>query len=226
MGQPALTDLWPILRRWWWVVVLTVIAATAGAAVLSQLQQPVYRSVVRLLVTPARPDAGQTIAAQNLVQQYSLLATSARVAEAVSARLELDLPAEVLQQKVRAIGMKDDLVVAVQVDDVSPTRARSIASALAEEFVQQQAERMSVIDPRDRIEISVASPPQEGARMSPNTRANAAAAAVLGLLAGCVLAWLLTTLDNTFRTPAEVERAVQLAVLGVIPRGSVKRKRS
>jgi capsular polysaccharide biosynthesis protein len=196
--------------------------AATGAYLFSQLQQPVYRSIVRLLVTPTRPDAGQTIAAQNLVQQYSLVATSEPVARAISRRLQLDLPPEAIQAKVRAAGLKDDLVVVVQVDDVSPTRARDIAAALAAEVEQQQALRMAAIDPRDRIEVRVGSPPQLGGRIWPSTRANVAAASVLGLLAGSALAWLLAVLNDTITTRLEVERYLQVAVLGVIPRTTLR----
>lgn len=195
--------------------------AAAGAYAFSHLQQPTYRSVVRLLVTPARPDAGQTIAAQNLVQQYSLMAASEPVARAVSQRLQLDLPPEAIQAKVRATGLKDDLVVVVQVDDVSPIRARDIAAALAAEVAQQQALRMATIDPRDRIEVRIASPPPLGAQVWPSTRANVAAASILGLLAGSALAWLLSVLDDTIKARPEVERYLQLAVLGVIPRPTI-----
>lgn len=219
-GGSALGERWSAARRWWWVVALTVAVAMLGAYAISAAQQPVYRSMVRLLVTPARPDAGQTIAAQNLVQQYGLLATSEPVARAIGTRLQLDLPPEAIQAKVRASGQKDELVIVVQVDDVSPTRARELAAALAAEMEQQQALRMATIDPRDRIELRVGSPPREGTPIAPNTGASVAAAGVLGLLAGCALAWLLAVLDDTLKSPPDVERHLRLAVLGSIPRAS------
>lgn len=220
-----LGDRWSAMRRWWWAVALVVVVAMAGAYVISTLQQPVYRSIVRLLVTPARPDAGQTIAAQNLVPQYSLLATSEPIARAVSARLQLDLPSEAIQAKVRAHGLKDELAVIVQVDDVSPTRARDLAAALAAEMEQQQALRMATIDPRDRIELRVGSPPRDGTPIAPNVRANVAAAAVLGLLAGAALVWLLAVLDDTVKSPLDIERSLRLVVLGIIPRTTAREAR-
>lgn len=220
-----LGDRWSAMRRWWWAVALVVVVAMAGAYVISTLQQPVYRSIVRLLVTPARPDAGQTMAAQNLVPQYSLLATSEPIARAVSARLQLDLPSEAIQAKVRAHGLKDELAVIVQVDDVSPTRARDLAAALAAEMEQQQALRMATIDPRDRIELRVGSPPRDGTPIAPNVRANVAAAAVLGLLAGAALAWLLAVLDDTVKSPLDIERSLRLVVLGIIPRTTAREAR-
>ncbi len=52
----------------------------------------------------------------------------------------------------------------------------------------------------------------------PNTRLNLAVALALGLAIGVAGALVLEHLDNTINTPAELERAVGLPVLAVIPR--------
>ncbi|MBI2322027.1 MAG: hypothetical protein HYU88_08025, partial [Chloroflexi bacterium] len=80
------------------------------------------------------------------------------------------------------------------------------------------AVRMASVDPHDRMEVRVASLPREGTPIAPSTAASVAAAGVLGLLAGCALAWLLAVLDDTLKAPPEVERHLRLAVLGSIPR--------
>src|SRR5262249_46047041 len=43
-------------------------------------------------------------------------------------------------------------------------------------------------------------------------------ALALGLAAGCGLAWLLERLDDTLRSPEDVERALGYATLGIIPK--------
>jgi succinoglycan biosynthesis transport protein ExoP len=51
----------------------------------------------------------------------------------------------------------------------------------------------------------------------PNLRLNGLLALVLGLLGGVGLAFLLEHLDDTFKQPDEVEKRLNLPVLGVIP---------
>lgn len=51
----------------------------------------------------------------------------------------------------------------------------------------------------------------------PQTRVNVLAGAVLGLVLGILLAFVLEALDDTIKTPNDVERYVQLATLGAIP---------
>ncbi len=61
--------------------------------------------------------------------------------------------------------------------------------------------------------------------LSPDLRLNLGLAAVLGLLAGLVLAWFRDALDDRVQGPAEVERYGGLPVLGLVPRGAAVRTR-
>lgn len=210
-------EYWLIIGKRWGLILLVALAAAAGAYAYSQLQRPIYRSTVKLLVTPARPDAGQTIAVQNLLRQYNVQVGSERLAQKVSERLKLDLKPEDLQAKVRTSAVPEDLVIAIQVDDFDPQRARDIAYALADEFEQQQWVRMAAVDPRDRIEVVVSSPPQEGKLSWPQTKTNTLAGGLLGLLIGGALAFILEYLDDTLKTAEDVERYTHLTVLGAIP---------
>ena len=57
-----------------------------------------------------------------------------------------------------------------------------------------------------------------GAPFAPSLRGNLMKAVLLGLIGGIGLALLLNLLDNTVRDPEEVERLVQLASLGLVPK--------
>lgn len=56
------------------------------------------------------------------------------------------------------------------------------------------------------------------APFEPSLSRNVAIAGVLGLMGGIGLAFLLAFLDNTVRTPEEIERLVHLPSLGLVPR--------
>lgn len=76
-----------------------------------------------------------------------------------------------------------------------------------------QADNASIID-----NAQVPSVPYE-----PSLIHNASLALVLGLLGGVGLAFLLAFLDNTVRTPEELERLVHLPSLGLVPKVDTKR---
>jgi capsular polysaccharide biosynthesis protein len=212
-----LRDYWVVISKRWWLILLIAFAATLGSYGFSKLQEPVYRSTIKLTVTPSRMDYGLTMVIESLLRQYSERLRTDKIAEAVNARLQLDLPTEKLKGKVRVSPVPEDYILMVTVDDSDPNRARDIAYALADEFVNQQQILMAPVNPTDRIEVSILDRPTPGELFYPKTRQFALAAAALGLVIGLLLAFLLEYLDDTLKTADDVERFASLSVLGAIP---------
>ena len=212
-----LRDYWVVISKRWWLILLVAFAATLGSYGFSKLQEPVYRSTIKLTVTPSRMDYGLTMVIESLLRQYSERLRTDKIAEAVNARLQLDLPTDTLKGKVRVSPVPEDYILMVTVDDSDPNRARDIAYALADEFVNQQQILMAPVNPTDRIEVSILDRPTPGELFYPKTRQFALAAAALGLVIGLLLAFLLEYLDDTLKTADDVERFASLSVLGAIP---------
>ena len=210
-------DYWSIIAKRWWLVLLVAVAAVGATVVFGKLQQPVYRSTVKLTVTPSRYDYGLTLVIENLLRQYSQRLQTNKLAEEVNERLQLDLPVEKLRSKVKVSPISEDYLLAITVDDVEANRARDIAFAWADQFVKQQQILMAPVNPTDRIEVAMLDRPTPGELHFPKTRQLAVAAGALGLVVGLLLAFLLEYLDDTLKTAEDVERYTSLAVLGTIP---------
>lgn len=210
-------DYWSILSKRWWLVLLVAAAATAASIGYSKLQVPIYRSTVVLTVTPSRYDYGLTMVIESLLRQYSQRLQTDRIAEQVNERLQLDLSAEKLRSKVKVSPVSEDYVLMVTVDDTEANRARDIAFAWAEEFVEQQQVLMAPVNPTDRIEVAMLDRPTPGELYFPKTRQLAVAAGALGLVVGLLFAFGLEYLDDTLKTAEDVERYTSLPVLGTIP---------
>jgi capsular polysaccharide biosynthesis protein len=73
------------------------------------------------------------------------------------------------------------------------------------------------IEGTDRINMRVNQPARPAVRYRPQTRINVLAGGVLGVFLGLILAFALEALDNSLKTPSDVERYVGLTTLGVIP---------
>ena len=71
------------------------------------------------------------------------------------------------------------------------------------------------MEPNNIAVIDLANVP--GGPYKPNLLLNAALAGVLGLMGGLGIAFLLSFLDNTVRTPEDLEKAVGLPSLGLVP---------
>ncbi len=195
--------------------------AVATSIVFARLQTPIYRSEVKLTVSPSRLDYGLTLVIGNLLRQYSQQLQTHQMARAVDERLKLDLPTEKLLAKVKVAAVSEDYMLVMTVDDTDPNRAYDIAFAWADEFVKLHQIRMDPVDPRDRIEINLLDRPTPGELFFPKTRQIAIAALVLGVLVGMALVFLLDYLDDTVKTGDEVEKYIGLAILGAVPTANV-----
>ena len=78
------------------------------------------------------------------------------------------------------------------------------------------ADKMRLMAPRTSLEV-YSRPGLPGAPSSPNYRLNLIVGAVLGLLAGIVVAFMSNYFDTSIKTLEDAERTLGLPVLGVIP---------
>jgi capsular polysaccharide biosynthesis protein len=218
-------DYWRVLSKRWWVVVVISVVATVSSIGYSRLETPIFRSSIRLDVSPARFDYGLTMVIENLLRQYAQQLQTDKMAELVDAQLKLDLPADRLRSRVKVSPVPEDYAIQIEVDDTDPNRAKDIASAWADQFVKLHQQRMAPIDARDRIEVTVHDNARPGDLNRPKTRQNAMAAAVLGLVVGMIAIFLLEYFDDTFKTTEDVERYVLLPVLGAVPTVGARQKK-
>lgn len=219
-------DYLKVLRRRWWIVALLALSAAAGAYAYSKLMRPVYRATATISVTPARADYGNGLALQNLLNLFARELQSHNLAQDVSDQLQLDLPAEVVQGKIKAVATNAEMLIRVDVEDIDAGRAQAIANKLTDLWVNQAKTKpyFTKGDGGDVAVLDQAELPQRPVR--PRWKVNTAAGLLLGLVAGVLLAFLAESLDDSFKTPDDVERYLGLTTLGSIPAmGAIQRRR-
>ncbi len=212
-----LTDYLTVLRRRWWVIALTAAVAVASAFVFSRLQERVYRSEASYLVVPNRIDNGLAIVLQNSMSSFREIALARPQLQKISDELHLDRTPEWLLRRVAIQPRPDERKMIVQVDYPDPATAQCLADAIGNNMVALVSARNNTLEGTDRISMTVLEPATPPVLHRPQTRVNMLAGAVLGLVLGLLLAFVLEALDDTLKTPADVERYVQLATLGAIP---------
>jgi len=164
-------------------------------------------------VSDANIQYNELLLNQKLVSTYGELIKTRAVAEEVINNLNLDLSYEQYKEKVNVSLVKDTELIQIIVKDNDPSVARIITDETANVFMDKVQEIMKVdnVHVIDKAEI----PTQP---VSPNVILNIAVAAVLGLMIGVFLSFLLEFLDNTIKTPEDVEKYLNLPVLGSIPK--------
>ncbi len=205
-----------ILKRWWLIVLILVVAVATSTAVNFFILTPIYESSTTLLV--GKPVEGVQIIYQDiqvnrqLVRTYEQIAKSSTVANGIIADLNLDLTTRGLLNKIEVRQVKDTEIIAISVKDPSPEHAALLANGVAGIFMSHvkahmNTDNVSIIDP-----AQVASSP-----VSPRKMLNIAMAAALSLMAGVFLAILFHYLDNSIRSTVDVEKYLDMPVLGAIP---------
>ena len=210
-------DYWAVVSKRWWIFVLVAVVAATTAYVYSKMQQPLFRSTAKLYVTPARPDYGVTLFVQNLIRQYGQQLQGDRFLNGISEQLKLDLTPDTLRERIHTSGTTDNLAIMIEVDDPSPGKAQDIAKALAFAFIENHQVKMENVDKRDKVDVEMYDDPTPSYLYSPKTKVNVMAGGVLGLLIGGLIAFFLEYLDDTIKSSEDVERFVELPVIGSIP---------
>ncbi|MGQ9500671.1 MAG: YveK family protein [Anaerolineae bacterium] len=215
-----LVDYLRILSKRGWIAILVAVVAAATAFAVSKLQTPVYSASVKLSVNPARADWGLSNTTKDLLRNYAENIRTHKMAQEVIDRAQLDMDTTTLLGKLFVSPAADTFTLQIEARDTDPQVAMTIAQTMAEVFVEDRDAWNQRQDKRDRIEVSILDSVWNLGyqQYSPNTRINTLAGGLVGLLIGLLVVFFLEWLEqDVIRTDEDIERAVQVTVLGVIP---------
>jgi capsular polysaccharide biosynthesis protein len=211
-----LRDYVLVLAKRWWVVALTVVAAVVAAYGVSKMLPQTYRAQTVYLVLANRADNGLNIVLRNTMNSYRELVLQPDALEDISQQLQLDVGGERLLQDVYVQPRPDEQKVVIEADHQFVGQSMAIAGAVGQRLEAEVVRLNANLDGTDRINVTRIQRPHL-VRITPNTRVNMMAGAILGLVVGVMLAFVLEYLDDTLKNTADVERFVGLATLGAIP---------
>ncbi|PAD81686.1 capsular biosynthesis protein [Niallia circulans] len=200
------------------IVSITLVAMIVSAVVSYFIITPEYKSSTQILVNQAKDD--QSVYNYNevqtnvqLINTYSVILKSAAILNNVKKELDLDMTVSQLNSKITVESAQNSQIMTVSVTDDDPAIALQIANTTAEVFEKEIKKLMKV----DNVSILPLADDQENqSPISPNPTLNIAVAAVVGLLIGVGLAFLLEYFDNTVKTEQDIENILALPVLGTI----------
>jgi len=200
------------------IALITILAVTVSAAVSFFVLAPVYETSTTLMVNKAKEDTSRTVETQDimlsrqLVTTYGEIAKSNVVLNSVIKELGLDMDSGLLSEKITITPVKETEIMKITVSDTSPKLASSIANTTAGIFMGEVSRIMKIDNVQiiDRAEV-----PKEP--IKPNKLLNIAIAGVLGIMAGVFIAFLREYLDNTIKTPEDIEKHLDVQVVGMIP---------
>ena len=209
-----------IIQRRGWIVVTAVFLCAAAAFGVSSFQEELYRASVYVSTVPARPDFGLANTASELMRNFVANLQTPEVAQKVIDQARLDQNPYEFLSDVKIQPDSSTFLIRIDAEAGDPEVAKLMAITLAEIFEAERNAYYAQLDKQDRIEVKIVSRAIDAPQIQPRPTVNALAGGVLGLLFGVGMVLALTWMEvDLLRTPASVERALELPVLGAIPQG-------
>ncbi|WP_084244358.1 YveK family protein [Planomicrobium okeanokoites] len=215
----SLQDLFKTIRkRLGLIALLTILAITIAGVISFLVLTPVYQTSTEILVNQSPSETGQ-LTNQNiqtdlqLINTYSGIIKSPAILDQVVEEMNLDMTTDQLTSKITVSNADQSQIVNITVQDEDPAMAVEIANTTASVFENDIQELMNV----DNVTIlSPAVLKENPSPVAPNPMLNMAIAAVVGLMLGVGIAFLMEYLDTTMKDQQDIEDVLGLPLLGIV----------
>lgn len=205
-----------ILERWWILLICVLVSFSTAYVWTNNFVVPLYSASTTLYVGKNTDQIGIESSdlnlGSNLILDYREIAKSKLVAYEVIDELGLRMSAGAMAGRIRVDQRDMTRVIQISVSDPNPQMATDIANTVAEVFKGKVIEIMQVenVQVIDKAELPMFP-------VSPNKQMNYMVGIVLGLAIGVGIIFLIEFLDDTVKTPEDVQKYTGLTVIGTIP---------
>ena len=207
-----------IKKRFWIIALLAIISALISGVISFFMLNPVYEAKSTLIVNADKQAETQIVTGdqitvtQKLAVTYGEIIKSRTVLDDVIKNLKLETTYESLSGQITVSPVNDTQIISISVQDTNPQKARDIANEIPKVFAKE-AKRITKANDIQVIDKAIL--PKDAVK--PNKMMNIAIAAVLGMMIGLFIVFLIEYLDNKIKTPQDIEKHLGLSVIGVIP---------
>lgn len=214
----SLRDLWKIFLRCWWVMLAAAIVfAGACYLFLHVTHKDVYTARARIWVM--REAAGQTAQqdvtiSNNLIKDVLLISETDRVLDAVIAETGTALSKSELKKGFELTNETNTHVVELKVTVSAPAEAQAIANSLAHNICDTMNNYLFDSENYTKMLDEAVLPEKPS---NPISKLAVLLAAFIGALAAYIVFFVLHLLDDKVNTADDVERYLEISVLGDIP---------
>lgn len=215
-----LREVFEIIKKRFNIIVLITLAIVLITAVFSFIiLDDVYETYTTLMVSKAAEGTGAVdiqyndiLLNQKLVKTYSTIVSSNKVVDQVIQDLGIDEDPEDVKEKIDVTSVGETEIIKISVQDKDREFAANLANATANVFMDVVSETMKMDNVQVIDEAKVPERP-----VKPRKLLNIVISGILGVMIGFGVVFLQEYLDNTIKTPEDVEKYLGLPVLGTIP---------
>jgi len=204
-------------KRWKLILIVTLLATLVSGLVSFFLISPKYEASTKLFIgkeagAEAGYDQSEIAMYQKLMKTYSeAIKTRDLVGRAIKVT-NSNLTEDEVLKKLTVVTVADTQILQIKIDDKNPNMAATMVQAITNEFVTTS----KVLVPNGNIKV-IESVKVPEIPVSPNKKMNIAIAFLLGLMVSVGVSFLLEFLDNTYRNREQLEKELDIPVIGTIP---------
>lgn len=214
-----LREYFSIIKKKWYIMAILCVVCVALSSVYSFfIAKPVYQAETTLIVKTEKVEGTNTVTSdqlkttQQLAVTYGEIIKSRKVLADVIKNLDLKETSGDLAGKISVSTVSETQIIKVSVKDTNKANAAKIANEIPKVFTEEaiRVADANAVEVIDKAQIPV-NP------VSPNKKMNIAIAAVLGVMIGLFVIFLMEFLNTKIKTPQDIEKELGLPLLGVIP---------
>lgn len=204
-------------KRWLMIVSITLIATIISALLSFFVIKPKYEASTKVFVGKeegenAAYSASDVTLYQQLMKTYAETIKTKDLVERGLNGLNIDIDPSAVLDGLNVETIASTQILTIKYTDENPQVAKAVVENVTDEFIKTAKEMVS--NGTIKVIQSVELPENP---VSPNKKMNIAIAFLLGLMVSVGLVFLLEFLDNTFKSKEQLERELEIPVIGAIP---------
>ena len=214
----SVSEIIDAVKKRWKIIVLTTVLATVVSGIFSFFViSPTYEASTKIFIGKEGAESegynsSDVSMYQNLIKTYSeLIKTKDLVNKAID-NSQYDLSVNNVLNGITVNTLTGTQILQISYQSKSPSIAKNMLESITNEFITKAEELV----PNGNVKIleSVELPKNP---VAPNKTMNIAIAFILGMMVGFGIVFLLEYLDNTYKNKEQLEKELDIPVLGVIP---------
>ncbi|MBS5884520.1 MAG: Wzz/FepE/Etk N-terminal domain-containing protein [Clostridium sp.] len=204
-------------KRWLMIVSITLIATIISAALSFFVIKPQYEASTKVFIGKDENDTqgynqNDVVMYQKLMKTYSETIKTRDLVSRALDKTSFNLESENVLKNLTVASVTDTQILQIKYISNNPEEAVDVIKEISNEFIKISKELVTNGNIKIIEEVKFPENP-----VSPNKKMNIAIAFLLGLIVSVGLAFLLEFLDNTFKTKEQLERELDIPVIGIIP---------
>ena len=214
----SISEIIDAVKKRWKIIALTTVLATVVSGIFSFfIISPTYEASTKVFIGKEESSMesynyNDITMYQKLLKTYSELIKTKDLINRAITNSKYELKVEEVLNDVSVTTVADTQMIQISYRSTSPNIAKNMLENITNEFIATAQELV----PNGNVRVlETVELPEEP--VAPNKKMNIAIAFILGMMVGFGIVFLLEYLDNTYKNKEQLEKDLDIPVLGVIP---------